>query len=232
MLDLQAVVNRSLERIIASETIEEAIHESLQKAIVKVVESSLSSYSEFGKALEAAVKESLQLRGDLDLPSYNQTILKIVRAQLQGATDSIVQQQIAGNLKRLLGPPRPEITLSSLVKEFISSIKERNSGGCVCYGETRIAFGVQSTDYGHHWLWLDEDAEKQQFNADIQLGLDKEGRVYSLRFRRQYVRQEIFAGPFYGFEEMLFQLHACGSRVVFDCRPDEIETTYYEHELV
>lgn len=230
-LDFRAAVISALDNLLASEVIETLIAKALEKTIATVIDNELRTYSKFGERIAEAVKKSLALHGDLDLPSYNDAVLKIVRAQVEHQTNAVLQQQVAARLAELLTPAPESIKLSELAATYLQHVKEHHrSGGCVCYGEE---------EYGITCRIIDKERGdfKEIFFAD-EPGVDglygskgisistHAGKVYHLRFGNADVEKQMFVGPLYGFERMLFQMHAAGSKIIYDVDEVDIETRF------
>jgi len=228
-MDFRNETVAALDALIGSGKIQQMIAEQLEKTVRGVIQSELRDYSDFAKQLGEAVKASLALNGDLDLPSYNETILAIVRKQVEHCTADTIQRQVAERMKELLEPPPESITLSGLVEAFIEQVKDKHNSGCVCYGEEEISFEVNRCNGFFRYIYLDETAGKTRHQCAIQIGVHND-EVFSLRLPGGDTRNQLFAGPFYGFEKMLFQMKAAGSKIVFDVDPSEIETSYITGE--
>jgi hypothetical protein len=224
-MDFRTLVIEAFDRVVAAGTVEKIIEEQLAKTIKEVVYQQLREYSDFGGQLKEAVAKSFGLNGELDLPSYNDAILKIVRKQVTAYTNNVIQQQVASNLEKLLEPPPAEITVSALVKKYVEFVKDRRSGSCVCYGENQITLIDDSHDSYFRYIHLDDEPNKKKYECDIQIGISR-GEVFSLRFKNQDVEKQLFAGPLHGFEEMLFQMKAAKTKVIFDVDLSEVETAY------
>lgn len=224
-MDFRTAVIESLDRLIASGAIEKAIEATLAKTIATVLEHELRSYSDFGKQIEEAVKQSLAIRGDLDLPAYNDTLLQILRRQVETQTNAVLEQQVVSRMKELLTPAPESITLTKLVEAFMEQVKDHTDSGCVCYGEGEYGVSVDVTQdgyFGHIRLADEPDAKKW----DIDIGFsNREQTIYSLRLGAE-TEGRIFAGPFYNFERLLFQMKAAGTKIVIDCDPADLETTF------
>ena len=226
-MDLAKTVFDAVGNLVGSGAIENAIEEQLKKTISDVIRSELREYSDFGKALSVKVKQALAIHGDIDMPSYNDTIVKIIRKQIKSEAESLIHEQVVSRLGKLLWPAPREIKLTELVEAFIDQLRERESAGCICYGETReIYLEVERSDSGWKWIYLGDDPTKRRYECGYQIGCANEGRVYSVRFTDRDTEKQIFAGPFYGFEEMLFQMKAIGTKLIFDADVEDIETTW------
>lgn len=226
-MDFRAAVIASLDKLLDTGAVQAMIEKHLAKAFEEAISSELRSYSDFGKQVQASVREALALRGPIDLPSYNGMILAVVRRLVETQTRASVEKQVAENLKDLLTPAPERITLSKLVETYIEHIKAQHDAGCVCYGEqNQITLLVEAGNYGNVSIGLDKEPGQRRAQCDIELGVTKEGKLYWLRFRDDDVEKRMFAGPFYGFERALFQMKAAGTILEFDADPADINTYY------
>jgi hypothetical protein len=240
-MDFRETVIASLDKIMASGAVEQIIEDTLAKTVKAVIENALREYGDFGKQIEAAVKKSFALNGELDLPCYNDTILKIVRRQVEGYTNDVIQKQVAANLERLLEPAPAEIKLSDLVAKYVEEQKDKSSSDCVCYGE-RQTVEVEVKDderlAGFKKIYLSESPRKIETTfsglprakppADITIGTHY-GEVYHLTYKDADVEKGMFAGPLHDFERLVFQMKAAKSKIIFDCDPSDLELSYGEH---
>lgn len=226
--DFRVAVINSLDKLIGSGKIEEMIEAQLAQTIQGLIQHQLREYSDFGKELEVVVKKSLAINTkDLDLPAYNDTIIKIIRKQVENYTNDTIQKQIVENMKFLLEPPPETIKFSTLVEKYIEQVKDKQDAGCVCYGDgnKEIMCRVDREDrWG--WISIDLSEESNDKTPDIHIGLSKEGKVYFIRYANQDIEKQMFVGPLYGFEKMLFQMKAAGSTVIMDTDPYNLDLTY------
>lgn len=229
-MNLEESILRAVGNIVESGVIEAAIEARIEKTVVSVIDEVLGGYSSgFAKSVRASVQKSLEISGELDLPSYNDVILKLVRAKVQGLTMACIQKQVAAQLEEFLTPAPDSITLTELVAEFIKFVKERRRHDCTCHEYDRISFHLEETEgicQGYRHIYLDESADTDRYQCNIQMGANSEGQVYSVNIRGVKGESELFAGPFYGFERMLFQMHVAKTKIVFDARASEINTEY------
>lgn len=218
----------------------EVITKAVKETVNRHIQESLRTYSDFGKQVEAAVQKALCLHGDLDLPSYNDTILKIVAAQVERATTNCIEAQVAERMKQLLTPAPVTIRLSELVAQYVKELRDKEDSGCVCYGErNEITFRIGDIEHGHFRdVSLDPERDVKRHDCQIRFGVslnqklgENTGTIYHLVFKNQDVEKRMFSGPFYGFERSLFQMKAAGTAIVLDHEEVEIETDYTpDHE--
>ncbi len=236
-MDISDAVLESLTKLVSSGKVEEAVDQALGKCVARVISDELDRYSPFGKHLEEQVRKALAVHGDIDLPSYNDVILKIVRAQIETRTKASIESAVAEQLKELLTPAPETIKLSELAAKYLEMVKEKQEGGCVCYGEEHgITVIVEASDMhltsDYHHIYLDESTNKSKRDCAIDIGISGKGSIYWLAFKNQDVEKRMFAGPFYGFERMLFQMKAAGTKLVIDCDVSDIETRFgLEHSM-
>lgn len=204
-----------------------------KKCIVKVIESAIESAtgynSDFRKQVDAAMVKALQLTGDIEIESYNDAILKVMAAQLQHATADTIERQVAERMKRLLEPAPTEIKLSELIEKYREYLKNKIDGGCVCHGEGVMTFLHDQSDSGFDHYSLDEDSGKSSYKCDIRFGIYK-STMYHLAFQSGDVEKQLFVGPLYDFQRLLFQMKAAQTKVVIDCTPDDVELAYANYD--
>lgn len=229
-MDIREAAIAALDNVIKSGAIEAAIEKKLIETITSCIANELATYSDFGKALTEKVKRSLALSGKIDLPSYNDAILKIVRRQVESRTNAVIQQQVAEQMENLLQPAPEEIKLTELVAQYIEHVKSRQDD-CVCHGhDEQILLKVKDESFGGRTIELGESkdgyGDRLRHTVDITIGVNRDGMMYWLHFRNEDVEKRLFVGPLYGFERMLFQMKAAGSKIRFDADPHDIETTF------
>lgn len=222
-MELRDALVAAVDTLIAGGAIEKQIKTAIEKTVGDVISDTLRPYSDFGTQLKEAVKKSFAI-GTLDLPSYSDAILKIVRKQVEHATADSIQRQVADQLKDLLEPPPEQITLSALVEKFIEQVKEERDDGCGCHDEGEITLLVDEA-HGFTYICLDDEPNKERYECGIRIGISRD-TVFSVHLGTGELEKKLFVGPFYGFEKMLFQMAAARTRVVFDVDVHSIETHY------
>ncbi len=228
MQELTNAVNTALQRIIASDTIEKAIEAQLTNTIQAEIKSQLREYSDFGKQLEAAVKDALKVDfSNLGLPGYGDMILKIVRKQAEEQINAELARSIESRLTDILQPPPATINLSTLVEQYIEHCVENARHSCSCDDTDRITLIVETSQYGSRWVYLDPDEGTDKYECKIRFLVgEKGGKISALKMDGSEVGNKLFVGKFYRFERTLFQLHAAGTELVIDGDEHSISTYY------
>lgn len=227
-MDFKATVEGALAQLIESGKIEEAIADQLEKTVTDVIKAELREWSDFGKQIQAAVKQSLKVDTDLGLPAYNELIVKIVRAKVQNQVGGAIETQIAEQMAELLEPAPESIPLSEIAKQYRSFLEDKRQGDCHCDSDSdsgnQFTFEVETGVSGYRHIYFDEESGKSRWQCAIQISADAEGKVYALSLDREDVGKRLFAGPFWGFERSLFQMRAAGTRIEFDVEPCDVDT--------
>jgi hypothetical protein len=160
----------------------------------------------------------------LGLPGYNDFILKVIRKQVDAGINNVLAQQAEEQMKSLLSPPPTEIKLTDLVKQFIEA---NQSSDCSCDGSDGISLHIRASERGWHWIALDEDEGKSEYNCDNRFGVSPDGGIFAFTFKEKDPAKTLFIGSIYGFARSLFQMHVAGTKLIVDCSDaDEIETNY------
>lgn len=221
MEDLKAAVATAFANVVASGAIEQAIEKQLTDTISSAIRDHLREYSDFGKAIKLKVQQAACANlEELNLPSYNDLILQVIRRQMDGAMQSDAAKQLEENMAQLLVSPPAEVTLEQLLDDFINQHKEDKAGE-----EFTLLFKRQ---YGSTWIYLDEDGGKSEYQCAYRIAVDSEGKVYALTLDGKDVQKTLFMGPFYRFERTLFQLYAAKSKLIVgrDAQPHDFDTSF------
>ncbi len=213
MEQLTAAVTDAFNKVVASGAIELAIEKQLTETVNSVISTHLRSYSPFAKLLEERVSKALQVDFDkIDLPSYGDMILKIVRAKVAEHADEQLAKTVQDELGKLLVKAPEQITLTDLVAQFIEHNTDRYNGG---EQHESITLIVEDATYGSRWIYMDPEPDKDKYECAIRFLLsNQDQKISALRLDRKEVSKTIFVGPLYGFERSLFQMHTAGTKLV------------------
>lgn len=209
MDDLKSAVSTAFSNVVASGAIEQAIEKQLANTISSLIQDQLRDYSDFGKAIKERVQQAVCVNLDrMDLPSYNDLILQIIRRQVDGVMHAEAAKQIEANMAKLLERAPTSITLEKLVEDFIESHKEDHAGQDFTL--------LIERKYGSTYVCFDVESGKAEYQCDFRLGIDRDGDVYHLAFGGKEVSKSLFMGPFYGFERALFQMYAAKTKLIVE----------------
>lgn len=221
MDDLKSAVSTAFANVVTSGAIEQAIEKQLADTIGSLIKAELREYSDFGKAIKERVQQAVCVNLDrMDLPSYNDLILQIIRRQVDGIMQSEAAAQLESNMAKLLEQAPTEITMEKLIEDFIEANKEDKEGQDFTL--------LIERKYGATYISLDEEPNKREYDCDFQISVDKDGKVYSLMLGAKDASKTLFMGPFYGFERALFQMYAARTKLILaaDAEADDFDTTF------
>ena len=213
MDDLKSAVSTAFSNVVASGAIEQAIEKQLASTISSLIQNEMREYSDFGKAIKDRVQQAVCVNLDrMDLPTYNDLILQIIRRQVDGVMHSEAAKQIEANMAKLLERAPTSITLEKLVDDFIESHKEDRAGQDFTL--------LVERKYGSTYVCFDVESGKSEYQCAFRLGIDPDGHVYHLAFGGKEVSKSLFMGPFYGFERALFQMYAAKTKLIVEADDD------------
>lgn len=213
MKELKQLVSEAFDKIAASGAIEQSIEKSLTSTITRAIEDQLCTYSDFGKVIKeqisAALAVDLRLAG---LPTYGHLVTEIIRRRVDASMRGQFAAQLEKDIAALLAPAPAEITIETLIEEFIKEHEERREGEA-------FTLLIENEGRGFQYVALDAEAHTDKYSCDYRIGV-MDGKVYSLNFGRQDVAKTLFIGPLHGFEKLLFQLFAAKSKLIIPADAD------------
>jgi uncharacterized protein (DUF2267 family) len=209
---LTEAVTSAFTRVIASGAIEQAIEKNLSETISGLIREQLKSYSPFAKLLQEQVSKAMQVDFTrLDLPTYGDMILKIIRAKVDAEAGSQFAKNLEAQLSELLVAAPEEVSLTALVDQFKEHYADRYAGG---NQHEKITLIVGDNDYGSQWIYMDAVPDKDKYGCAVRfLVSNQDGKISALRLDQKEVEKTIFVGPLYGFERSLFQMHTAGTKL-------------------
>ncbi len=168
-----------------------------------------------GKALQAYVKESLQVDfRELDLLGYNAVVLAVVRQKLDNAIHQVGIEKLKKDMDELLGETAPaEIKLSELLVEFKAWARRQQKYAIKRSDVCTIHIGER--EYGSRWIYLDP-AKVEKYQCKFRMLVREDGEVSQWTLDGMDPKNALFLGPLYGFEKRMFQMYAAGTRLIID----------------
>jgi hypothetical protein len=176
----------ALARALQPETINPILDKHIGKAIGDAIEEATGYRSEFRKAVTEQLKEAIPhgLRAD-DAMKF----AHILNTAIQKVVGEANNASITAAINRATSSLLPEIPGSMKLSKFAETMR---------YGLHKEAHQpfyayMETSDYGTTYIYFDEDEkpgnnsrysdrEDMKYRADYRLAVDKDGRVYSLRF--------------------------------------------------
>lgn len=209
------------------------IHRRVAELCDKAVQEVLRNYGPFQQKLESLIERVLELPADMDVASYNETLLNIVRTKMAVLVEGSAQKQVGDDLMKLLAPAPAEIKLSTLLEQYVESLKPDDDDGCVCYGDDDQASWYYYKDPKYDsfsYLELSEGQAKKG-EAEMTIGFShmrgSDVHIYTLRFRNVIDELRLFVGPFHDFQRSLLQMKVGKTKIILDS--DELDNVDLYH---
>lgn len=129
MKELTQAITDRMAHMVESGAVQELIDKQLQKTVADILESSLRSHSDFGKAVKDKLDTSLSNAiAKVSFPEYshfiNETIMKTVSASLSEAAVSGIQQQ----LKEIVAPVPKEMKAADFLGKLAGYFNSESEG--------------------------------------------------------------------------------------------------------
>ncbi|GAK41933.1 hypothetical protein TCA2_4425 [Paenibacillus sp. TCA20] len=225
-MDLNVLVNQELLKLQEEGYVETIIKEQLKSTIKSIIESSLRSYSTFGKELEKQVEELLNVNlKSLDIPSYNHVILNIIKQEIDRSIHDVGSTKIKEQLEDMLGTGKNEYKLSELIQEMVEFEMEL---GELEYDEvTEISVHVHQTAGGLTWVYLDPVEDKSKYECKYRITLD-DNIVSGAMIGENCFDNSVILGGLHGLEETIFKMFTNGSKLIIDEYKTEFTNPSFE----
>lgn len=128
MKELTAMITARLDHMVESGKVQELIDTQLNKTMSDVLESSLKSYSDFGKQVKEKLEASLSdAIGNVSFPEYSKFITDQVVAATGEKLNAVASEQLQEQLKDILEPVAKVMTPSLLLKNIGSYFDHESS---------------------------------------------------------------------------------------------------------
>ncbi|MED1659524.1 hypothetical protein [Bacillus licheniformis] len=112
-MDLNLIINDTLTELKDQGYVEKIVRKQLEETIQDIIKDSFKSWSDFGKELKQQVQDQIQFNLEsLDIPSYNQVIVNIIRDELERSVHEEGGRRIQESIRDILGTAKEEYKLS------------------------------------------------------------------------------------------------------------------------
>jgi hypothetical protein len=207
----------AMANMVESGKIAAIIEDQIAKTVSRTLEHALSSYSEFGRGLEAEMKRQIGVNlGKLGLGEYNARLLALTEKHINDQIEGVWAEDYKSRLTQMLANAPESITLEDLGSKIVQSLIDSHDldpreADCVDVGDEHWPVWVHRGD-GDSVFWLDiawtkETSERWDCPVSI---LIADGTISSVRGastlgRRSEIRPTKF-GDLSGYERELFRL--------------------------
>lgn len=225
---LAETIQKTIADKLSSDAITAQIEKTLEKTVAEAINDALKSWSDTGKAIKTAIEEAIQIDSQIGLPSYNETVKRIVKEMVEQHVAKIGAEQLQKDIDEMFEPAPAEIKVSELLEKFAEGTSEFQDEG----GVELVIFHEES-EYGYHHFAFDvKESYRTQdswHHCNYQLHWNKEMEIYSLKVDggKDITKGRPFMlGREYNFDRMMINLYANKTKIVMDEDADYLRTEY------
>lgn len=225
-MDMNAIINDKLTELNAEGYLEKIIKKQLEDTIKEIVEDSLRSWSDFGKGLKEAVNSQLQINLEkLDIPSYNQVILNVIKGELERSIHEEGAARMQEQLQELLGTGKNEYKLSELVKEMVEDELKLEE---LSFEEIEQITVIVEEKYGTKYVYMDPKEDTEWYQCKYMISLDKDMTVSRAEVSDKKFDNRVIMGGMYGLDATLFKMWSQKAKLIIDDYKTEFGNPEYE----
>ena len=209
-MSLADFINRGVAAKLDTAFTQKAIDARVDKLVEQAIDDALRSYSKTGEMIKKAVEKALRV-DRLDLPSYGQVVLAILKTQIEAIVAPLAAGKLAEDMEALLKLAPQEIKLSEIAGHML---EEKHDA----YGEA-ITVIVEHTDYDWVNVYLDEEQvheNRDKYRCRHHLAIGKDGKLISLKVDGRDFKDTQHFGRAWGVGQRLRAYYACGTRIIVD----------------
>ncbi|WP_059048704.1 hypothetical protein [Paenibacillus senegalimassiliensis] len=223
-MDLNLMVNNTLSALKDEGYVENIVRKKLERTIDEVIEDTLRSYSDFGKALKQQVQEQMQFNLDrLDIPSYNQVILNVIKGELERSVHEEGAKRIQESIQEVLGTSKEEYKLSELIEEIVEQDCELNELDYEDYKEITV---IIEDKYSSKYVYIDPEEDKSWHRCKYQIVLDEDATVRRAEIGDKSFDNKVIMGGLYGADATIFKMWTRKAKLIID----DYETSFTNPE--
>ena len=222
-MNLNILVNNSLKRIQEEGYVEAVVEEQIKKSIKSIVDDLFRDWGPFGKNLKEEIEKKLKVNLDkLDIASYNYILNNTIQQQLDEVIHVHGVEKMKKSVEDFLVSAKDEYRLSELIE--IMKAEEARKNECFL---DQISLHIEHCDCTSLiFINFDPDNKVKDFRCKYRMVVNGENNsVSAIEINGEKFDNKVIMGGLRGFNKMLFQIYANGSKVIVD--EDEINI-YYE----
>lgn len=204
-IPLNQTILDAFAQAVTPELIKERVAKHVDDLVKDALRDALSSYGETGKAIKAAVVDALKVNR-LDLPSYGETVTKMLRAAIEAQVSEVIAGKLAEDMNDLLSLAPKTIKLSQIVKEMLDDNDI----------DFEVYCKVEHTDYSSTWVFLHPSPCDRKYEADAQILIREDGTIASATLGGKDMKAIKSFGRTWGIEQKVRAYYACGTIIELD----------------
>ena len=207
--DINGIVSSCLEGMKTSGIIAKTIRDKVESETIKKIEEMFRWQSDFSKGLEKHLSGSLKVNFNeiVGIDGYHQQILNMIQKVVDNQLAGDAQKRVAETIEKILENPPEKIVMADAIKQFLEDGAEKASEE----GWDEMTYIVKdANDRYFSYISFDPEPNKTEYSCRYRLGIHKDrghgfDSVFTLSVNGQDAGKELFAGPVYGIERLLYQ---------------------------
>lgn len=192
--------------------IQALVEKKIAETVADAVKRSMESYGDVGKQIHKVVSTALDIGDRLDVPSYGNMVMAVLRKQMDEVLQPLVTEKLAKEMNDILGLAPKELKLTDVVKAMMSEIEVSDR-----YGTYATCLVEESENVsGYLRIAIDPEEKKRQYECALQLGVTTTGEIYSLSIDKKDAKTTVRMGYLPTYQKMVFAAYCCGSKFIVD----------------
>ncbi|OJT57631.1 hypothetical protein [Bacillus licheniformis] len=225
-MDLNLIINNTLTELKDQGYVEKIVRKQLEETIQDIIKDSFKSWSDFGKELKQQVQDQIQFNLDsLDIPSYNQVILNIIKDELERSVHEEGARRIQESIRDILGTAKEEYKLSELINEIVEQDCELNELHYDDYKEITV---IVENKYGGKYIYIDPEEDQDWYRCKYRLTLDNDLTITRAEINDRAFDNKTIMGGLYGADATIFKMWTRKSKLIIDNYQTSFTNPEYE----
>lgn len=200
---------------VAKQTSHDAVRELVEKNIAEIIKRSVDRAFQWGdvkNSIEKAIENALEVKGPIDIPSYSNMMLGLLRGMIDDRLSYLINARLADDMEDLLGLGKKEVKLSEFVKQITDEADQQERRG------ESITCIVEESQYsaGSYHIYIDAEENKRNYQCELHFYVTAEGKIYSLSVDGKDAKTRIHVGYMEGWKKQIFALFITGGKFVVD----------------
>lgn len=210
--NLAEFILAEVHRQTSEDELRKIVEQKIGACVKEAVDRSMRSFGNVGQQIEKAVGKALEIGDQVDVPSYGNMVMAVLRAKMDEVLTPLVNGRLAAEMNDILKLAPKEVKLSDIVKLLVDDVdaQDRYGSSITCIVED------SQTVIGYQHIYLDPEMEKRKYECAVQLGVDPAGKIYSLTIERKDARTTVVLGEYDPYKKALFAAYCCGSKFIVD----------------
>jgi hypothetical protein len=242
MDDIKKAIDAAFQNMVEGEVIEKMIYERLENTIGSIIDDSMKSYSDFGRALSKQIQQQMCIDVEsISLQEHTHAMVKMIESIIAKHVQSEAGDKIKKEVAELFGGCPAEITMSELLKKYKEeAIQDKDADDYEC------ALFIEESQHGWFDIALNPSQRKSyprredidRRDCELRLHLNPvDGDVTRLQLswlqsnRHPGVRStDWMLTGLYGTARLLFKMYCAGAILKMDqgVLSEEYDLSYEE----